>query len=187
MNTAERANLATARIKAGEDEATVLAELGFDALTEASHGSPWSKDTARDSRNTLEQAAGYLVRTEGLSDLDAIARAIRMPTDEAIKLAANEASHFEAQAKARAEKNWANSPDGIAEAGRKRLAEQAAIAEKAKYLRPELEARGVPLDGMTDAEVVAFVTESAEQQAEANDNNSLAANVAAATAGGESA
>jgi hypothetical protein len=144
---------------------------------------PWADSIPTDSRIPLEQVSDYLVRTEGLSQAEALKRAIRMPAADAAPLAAEEAKRFAESAELSAKKDWMTSPQGIEAMGRERQAQAAADAERAAAMKVELEARGIPVGDASTEEILGIVDSLAAEKAAEAEANSLAANIAAATGG----
>lgn len=188
MITQAQANAITALAEQkGISNAAAAAELGIDlgvTGTASENADPWAKFAKADSRIPMEKLADTLRREGGLSELEALQKAIHMNQNEpeaAAPLIAEETSRFEAEASRRAQQEWANTSEGIAAMGRLRTAQANAIATKAAEMRPELEARGLP--PMTDDEVVTWVADMERKRAADAEAASLDANLAHIAAG----
>lgn len=181
--TAEQANAIVAYAKQhgvsdAEAAKALGVELGFNP--EIGKTDPWAKFVKQDTRIDLERLADYFQREDGVSEVEALKRAIQMNNSDpasAAPLVHAEADRFRARAEEAARAEWVNTPDGIAALGRMRQAQANALKERADSMRPELAARGLPVDGMSDNEVVGWVNDMAAQRAADAEANSLQANL----------
>lgn len=138
---------------------------------------PWADNVAADKRIDLEKLSDNIERAEGVSHTEALQRAIRMAPADAAPLIAEEAKRFTDRAEAAARAEWANSTEGIAALGAERRAEEARIAETVANMRPELEARGYPVEGLSDREILGMVNAEQARRAEAAQASDLQANL----------
>lgn len=139
---------------------------------------PWAKFKAKDSRIDLEALSDSLKRNEGMSDLQALQTAIKMNGEDAAPLVAAERQRFEERATAAAKQEFFNTPEGIEALGNERRAAAEALKQRADNMRPELAARGLPVEDMSDADVVGMIEDMAEERAAVAAANSLEANLA---------
>jgi hypothetical protein len=143
---------------------------------------PWAKFVKPDSRIPMEKLADNLQRAaeetgKPISDVEALRQAIQMDGMAAAPLIAEETARYDERANAAAQREFFNTPDGIAALGRMRQAQANALKERADAMRPELAARGLPVESMSDSEVVGWVNEMAEKRAADAEANSLQANL----------
>jgi hypothetical protein len=144
---------------------------------------PWADKVATDKRIPLEQVADFIRRTEGVSQEEALRRAIRTPAEDAAPLAAEEAKRFAERAELEAKRDWMTSPEGIEAIGRERQAQAAADAERAAAMKIELEARGIPVGDASTEEILGIVDGMAAEKVAVAEANDLQANIAAAMGG----
>jgi hypothetical protein len=144
---------------------------------------PWADKVATDKRIPLEQVADFIRRTEGVSQEDALRRAIRTPAEDAAPLAAEEAKRFAERAELEAKRDWMTSPEGIEAMGRERQAKAAADAERAAAMKIELEVRGIPVGDASTEEILGIVDGMAAEKAAVAEANDLQANIATAMGG----
>jgi hypothetical protein len=89
-----------------------------------------------------------------------------------------ETARYNERATAAARAEWANTSEGISTLGRVRQAQATAMKEQADSMRPELLARGLPADSMSDSEVVGWVADMEQKRAADAEASSLEANLA---------
>jgi hypothetical protein len=181
MLTPEQANAIVDRAKAkGITNEEAAAELGIDlpgAMAKAATDDPWSKYVKADDRIPLQKVADHLMREDGIPEVAALKMAMQMDADAAKPLLDAEENRYDERATAAARAEWQNTAEGIATMGRIRQAHANALKTQAESMRPELEARGLPVDQMSDQEVVGWVEDMEEKRASVAEANSLDANL----------